>query len=162
VSPTVSNVLMTRTRCAVALPVPGENARKPPQRSELMTWETDELTRIGTAEELRLATRRGDGSLSAFTTMWVVQSGDQLYVRSAYGPEAVWYRRARRWGQGRIRAGGIERDVSFVDIALSDADTHAALDAAYHAKYDRHGSRVVATVIGPAVAAVTLRLDPLG
>ena len=27
-------------------------------------------------------------------TMWVVRAGDELYVRSAYGPNNPWYRRA--------------------------------------------------------------------
>jgi hypothetical protein len=33
---------------------------------------------------------------------------------------------------GRIRAGGIERDVTFEDSTTPDA--HAAIDGAYHAK----------------------------
>jgi len=122
-----------------------------------MTWTDDERTRIGAAEELRLATRRPDGSLRPYVTMWVVRVGNDLYVRSAYGPDNPWYRRARASGTGRIRAGGLERDVTFSDAA---PDAHAAIDAAYHAKYDRHGPRIVGTVVGPQVEAVTIRLLP--
>jgi hypothetical protein len=43
---------------------------------------------------LRLAARRQDGSLRPFTIMWVVGAGDDLYVRSAGGPERPWYRTA--------------------------------------------------------------------
>lgn len=79
----------------------------------MATWTTEELDRIGQAEELQLATRRRDGGLSRHVTMWVVRADDSLYVRSAYGPGNPWYRRARAAGEGRVRAGGVERDVTF-------------------------------------------------
>jgi hypothetical protein len=120
-------------------------------------WTSDELTRIGAAEELQLASARSDGTLRPYVTMWVVRADDQFYVRSAYGPDNPWFRRARASGAGRIRAGGLERDVAFTDAAPG---VHAAIDAAYHAKYDRYGPRLVGSVVGPAAAAVTLRLVP--
>jgi hypothetical protein len=123
----------------------------------MTTWTNDELSTIGGAEELRLASARPDGTLRPYVTMWVVRAGNDLYIRSAYGPDNPWYRRAKASGAGRIRAGGLERDVTFADAA---PDAHAAIDAAYHAKYDRYGPRIVGTVVGPAVEAVTLRLVP--
>lgn len=120
-------------------------------------WTSDELARIGGAEELQLASARPDGSLRPFVTMWVVRAGDDLYVRSAYGPDNPWYRRAKASGSGRIRAGGTERDVGFAE---ADPGAHAAIDAAYHAKYDRYGPRIVGSVVGPAAAAVTIKLVP--
>ena len=45
-------------------------------------------------------------------------------------------------------------------VPVEAHDTHEALDAAYHAKYDRHGPRIVGTVVGPDAAAVTIRLVP--
>ena len=48
-------------------------------------WKADELARIGRATELQITSRRGDGSLRPYVTIWVVRSGDDLYVRSAYG-----------------------------------------------------------------------------
>ena len=123
----------------------------------MTTWTSDELARIGGAEELRLASARPDGTLRPYVTMWVVRAGDELYVRSAYGPDNPWFRRAKASGAGRIRAGGLERDVTFADAAPG---AHAAIDAAYHAKYDRYGPRIVGTVVGPAAGAVTLRLVP--
>jgi len=125
-------------------------------------WDESDLFRVGRAEELQLASRRPDGSLSVFTTIWVVRVGDAAYVRSARGPEGAWYRRALRYGEGRIRAGGVEADVSFEHISADDAELHAALDAAYHGKYDSFGPAVVGPVVGPDAAAVTLRVDPKG
>jgi len=75
--------------------------------NEEPTWTPTELERIGAAEELRLASRRADGSLRPYVTMWVVRAGDDLYIRSAYGPGNPWYRRATASGAGRIAAGGM-------------------------------------------------------
>jgi hypothetical protein len=119
------------------------------------TWTPEELDRIGQAEELHLATARRDGGLSRYVTMWVVRAGENLYVRSAYGPSNPWYRRARDAGEGRVRAGGVERDVTF---APADAALQGDIDAVYHAKYDRYGPQIVGSVTEPRAHAVTIRL----
>ena len=125
--------------------------------NDAATWPGDELDRIGAAEEIALASRRGDGSLRPYVTMWAVRAGDGLYVRSAYGPDNPWYRRALASGTGRIRAGGIERDVSF---APAVSEVQDEIDAAYHAKYDRYGPQIVDSVTGPAAYDMTVRLVP--
>jgi hypothetical protein len=118
-------------------------------------WTADELTRIGETDELRLASLRADGTLRPYVTIWVVRIGDDLYVRSAYGPDNPWFRRARASGAGRIRAAGLERDVTFAEPAPGSAED---IDAAYHAKYDRYGPAIVGTVVGEQTAQLTLRL----
>ena len=125
----------------------------------MTTWTAEELDRVGAADELQIASRSADGSLRPFVTIWVARVGDELFVRSAYGPGNPWFRRAQASGAGRIRAGGVERDVAFVE---PPADVHEAVDAAYHAKYDRYGPKIVGTVVGPQVIATTLRLEPVG
>jgi hypothetical protein len=54
-------------------------------------WTNEELTRIGTATELELASRRGDGALGRPRTIWVVRVGDDLYVRSMNGRAGGWF-----------------------------------------------------------------------
>jgi hypothetical protein len=76
-------------------------------------------------------------------------------VRSAYGPDNPWYRRARTAGEGRLRAGGVERDVTFES---ADDAVQSDIDAAYHAKYDRYGPQIVGSVTGPQAHPVTVRL----
>ena len=120
-------------------------------------WSEDQLRRLGDATELKLASRRPDGTLRPYVTMWVVRVGDDLYVRSAYGPDNPWYRRAVASGNGRIRASDIEADVTFVS---GDDSPHEAIDAAYHAKYDHYGPRIVNTVVGADAHRVTVRLVP--
>jgi hypothetical protein len=122
-------------------------------------WTTADLDRIGTSEELQLASRRPDGTRGGFVTMWVVRVGDDLYVRSAGGPDRPWYRSALAAGAGTVRAGGIERAVSLTHVETTD-DTNDAIDAAYHAKYDRYGRRIVGSVVGPTAHPVAIRLDP--
>jgi hypothetical protein len=123
----------------------------------MTAWTSDELDRIGTADELQLAPRRRDGTLRPPVTVWVVRHGDDLCVRSAYGRTAAWYRGTRARRQGRIRAGGVERDVTFVD-ADHGVDDH--LDAAYRTKYRRYGARFVDPMVGPEARAATLKLVP--
>jgi hypothetical protein len=118
-------------------------------------WTDDELRHIADATELQLAPRRDDGSPWAYTTMWVVRVDDGLFVRSAGGPSRPWYRHALASGTGRLRADGLERDVTF-DAAQPVIDD--AIDAAYHAKYDRYGPGPVSHVTGPDAHAVTVRL----
>jgi hypothetical protein len=123
----------------------------------MTTWTADELDRMGAATELQLASTRPDGTLRPYVTMWAVRAGDDLYVRSAYGPDNPWYRRATASGSGRIRAGGVERDVTFTDTA---SDAHSAIDAAYHAKYDSYGPVLVGNVIDDQAHGLTIRLLP--
>jgi hypothetical protein len=120
-------------------------------------WTADELTRMGRADELRIASRRSDGSLRPFVTIWFVRVGDNIYVRSAHGYDNPWFQRALASGEGRILAGGVERDVSFEQPGSNVVeDVHSA----YHAKYDRYGPSIVGTVVSPDAAQSTLRLMP--
>jgi len=83
-----------------------------------------------------------------YVTMWVVRAGDDVYVRSAYGPDNPWYRRATASGAGRIRAGAWNA-TSPSPTPLHATPRHATpeacagVDAAYHAKYDRYGPTIV-------------------
>jgi len=120
-------------------------------------WTSDELERLGRATELQLASRRPDGSLRPFATIWVVRVGDDLFVRSAHGWNNGWFQRALKSGQGRVRAGGLERDIAFEQPG---SDVAAAVTAAYPAKYDRYGPAIVGTVVSPEAVRSTLRLAP--
>jgi hypothetical protein len=121
------------------------------------TWTSDELDRVGDAEELQIASFRSDGTLRPFVIIWVVRVGDGIYIRSAFGPDSHWYRHARTSGAGRIRAGGVERDVTFDE---PEPDAHDAIDAAYHAKYDSYGPVLVGNVIDDQAHELTIRLLP--
>jgi hypothetical protein len=72
----------------------------------MTTWTSDELNKIGTAEELEIASLRRDGMLRNLVTIWVVRLGDDLYVRSVYGRTSAWFRGVQTRHEGYIRAGG--------------------------------------------------------
>jgi hypothetical protein len=121
----------------------------------MANWTSDELTKIGTAEELEIASQRPDGALRKPVTIWVVRVGDDLYVRAVNGRTGAWFRGALSRHQGRIWAGGVEKDVTFVEEAASDL--HDQIDAAYWDKYRRY-PQYVPPVVTPEARAATLKL----
>jgi hypothetical protein len=123
----------------------------------MRSWSPDELVAFGDPDEIRISSLRPDGSARTPITIWIARLGDELYVRSAYGPDNGWYRRARASRAGTIQAGGRTADVAFED---ADPGLTEQLHAAYHAKYDRYGARIVATVVSDDAAEATLRLVP--
>lgn len=120
-------------------------------------WTNDELTRVGAADELQIASLRSDGVLRSPVTIWVVRHGDDLYVRSVNGRAAAWFRGAQARHEGRIWAGGIEKDVTFVDAA---PDLNDQLDVAYRAKYRRYAASIVNSIVSPQARAATIKLVP--
>ena len=122
----------------------------------MATWTSDELTKVGAAEELDLASVRSDGTHRDPVTMWVVREGDGLYVRSVGGRTSCWFRGARVRHEARIRAGGLDKDVRLVETA----DANDAVDAAYGAKYGRHYPTIVPSIVSAQARAATLRLVP--
>ncbi len=126
----------------------------------MTTWTSSELTKIGSAEELEIASVGGDGTLRKAVTIWVVRHGDDLYVRAVNGPSGVWFRGAQVRHEGRIQAGGVEKDVTFVEEA--DPALNDKIDAAYRTKYRRYGESIVGTIVSPGARAATIRLVPRG
>lgn len=104
----------------------------------VIAWTAAELDRMGDAAELQIAGRRADGTLRNLRIVWAVRLGERLFVRSVNGPDAAWYRGVRTRMQGYVWTGGVEKDVTVVDVdhtaghALDDD-----LDDAYRAKYGR-------------------------
>lgn len=123
-------------------------------------WTEPDLTLIGDTDEVQVSSHRPDGSLRPAATIWAVRLRDAVYVRSAYGPDNGWFRRAAAAGTGRLGVGGRGWNVTYQAPDPADAALHADLDAAYHAKYDRYGPRIVGSVVGPALAGATLRVSP--
>jgi hypothetical protein len=124
----------------------------------MTTWTSDEINKIGNAEELQIMSLRGDGTLRNPVTIWVVRLGDTLYVRAVKGRSGPWFRGVLTRQAGRIRAGGVEKEVTFVDEA--DPDINDQIDAAYRAKYHRYAAGIVNSVLTPGARAATIKLVP--
>lgn len=123
----------------------------------MTTWTHDELEKIGTADEVKIALLRRDGTVRRPVTIWVVRVGDDLYVRSAYGRSSAWFRAAQVGQAGWIRAGGIEKDVTFLG---TDTNLNDEIDTAYRTKYRRHGAQYVNMMVSPAARSATIKLAP--
>ena len=91
-------------------------------------------------------------------TIWVVRLGDDLYVRSVNGRTSAWFRGAQTRHEGRIQAGGVEKDVTFVEEA--DPGINDQIDAAYRTKYRRYAASIISTIVSPEARAATIKLVP--
>src|SRR5262245_17475628 len=121
----------------------------------MTAWTSDELTKIGTADELQLASLRRDGTLRNPVTIWVVRHGDDLYVRSVNGRTGAWFRGTQVRHEGHIQAGGVDIDVTFVD---ADHDLDDQIDTSYRTKYRRYGARFVNPVVSAEARSTTIKL----
>jgi hypothetical protein len=123
----------------------------------MSAWTNAELDKIEKAEELLIASLRTDGTLRKSRIIWVVRLGDDLYVRSVNGRSSDWFRGVQTQYEGHIRAGGVDKDVTFVEV--SDANLNDQIDAAYAAKYRRYAS-IIPSINSPTARSATIKLVP--
>ena len=121
-------------------------------------WTSDELNKIGSAEELQIASLRRDGTLTNPVTIWVVRLGDDLYVRSVNGRTGAWFRGTQERHEGRIWAGSVQKDVTFVEEAVPTINDQN--DAAYRTKYRRYAANIISSVVSPEARSATIKLVP--
>jgi hypothetical protein len=124
----------------------------------MTTWTSEELTKIGTAEELEIASIRKDGTRRKPVTIWVVRLGDELYVRSVNGRTSAWFRNIQVRHEGCIQAGGVEKDVTFVEEP--DSKINDLIDEAYRTKYRRYAASIISSIISTDARAATIKLVP--
>jgi hypothetical protein len=120
-------------------------------------WTSDELDKIGRAEELKIVSLRSGGTLTKPVTIWIVRDGDDLYVRSVNGRTAAWFRGTQVRHEGRIEAGGVAKDVTFVD---ADPEINDKLDPAYRTKYRRYAANIINSIVTPKARSTTLKVVP--
>lgn len=124
----------------------------------MTTWTSDELNNIGTAEELEIASLRRDGTLRRPVTIWVVRHGDDLYVRAVNGRASVWFRGVQDRHEGHIQAGGVDKDVTFVEEV--DPNINNQIDTAYRTKYHRYAASIISTIVSSEARPATIKLVP--
>jgi hypothetical protein len=123
----------------------------------MTTWTSDELDKIGAADELHITSFRHDGALHKPVIVWVVRHRDGLYIRSGYGREAAWFRGTQARREGHIKAGGVEKDVIFQD---ADHTLDDEIDTIYRSKYRRYGAQYIDLVVSPEARSTTIKLVP--
>jgi hypothetical protein len=124
----------------------------------MTTWTSDELNKIETADELRIASLRRDSTLRKSVIIWVVRLGDDLYVRSVNGRNGSWFRGVQVRHEGHIQAGGVDKDVTFVEEA--DPTINNQIDAAYRAKYRHYAANIVNSILTAQARSATIKLMP--
>src|SRR5258708_6513909 len=110
-------------------------------------WKSDQLAKLGAAEEVQIAAIGRDGKPGKPTTIWAVRHGDDLFVRSVRGRDANWFRETQERREGRIRSGGVLQDVTFVDAAGYDVDDES--DAPSRANYRRDSGNILNIPLTP-------------
>jgi hypothetical protein len=114
-----------------------------------------DLRQFAEVEEISIGFTRPDGSAGS-TPVWVVQAGEEIFVRSIRGRRGGWYRRL-----------GANRDDEVGDRAhthpvrahpVEDAGTVEAVTGAYSAKYG--DSPYMGPLLTEEAADATLRLEP--
>jgi hypothetical protein len=124
----------------------------------MTTWTSDELKKIGNAEELQIASLRADGMLRNPVTIWVVRVKDDLYVRSVNGRSSAWFHGVQARHEGHVRAGGVNKDVTFVEEP--DPGVNEQIDAAYASKYRRYAASIISHINGSEARVATIKLIP--
>lgn len=120
-------------------------------------WSSDALRALSSTEEVRLATRRRDGTLRNPRIIWVVTSGRRVFIRSTNGRAAAWFTAATATGAGRLQARGAAYDVTFTEV--DDEGDLALADAGYRAKYGHYAS-IVDHLEEDGPRAATLEVHP--
>ncbi len=123
----------------------------------MAAWISEELKKIGSAEEVQIASLRKDGSLRSMRIIWAVRLGDDIYVRSVNGRTSDWFRGVQTRYEGHIRAGSVDKDVTFVEEP--DSNINDQIDAAYAEKYRRYAS-IIPSINSPTARAATIKIVP--
>jgi hypothetical protein len=74
-----------------------------------------------------------------------------------HGRAGGWFPGTQVRHEGHIRAGGVDKDVTFADAG---PDLNDQIDAAYRARYRRYGAGIVGGVVNPGARAATINLVP--
>lgn len=125
----------------------------------MTTWTSAELDKVGAAEELEMKSLRRDGTLRKRVVIWVVRVADGLYIRAYKGRTGPWFLGTQTRHEGHIRAGLVNKDVTFVE-AGEDAALNDQIDAAYRLKYGRYAASVFDPIVTATARSATIKLVP--
>ena len=81
-----------------------------------------------------------------------------IYVRSVNGRTSAWFRGIQTRHEGHIRAGGVDKDVTFVEEP--DSDINDQIDTAYSTKYRRYAASIINSINSSTARAATIKLVP--
>jgi hypothetical protein len=120
-----------------------------------MAFTADDLELIDRTKLVRIETSRVGGPAHR-TIVWVVVDDGDVFVRSAYGPDARWYREAT--SNPEITLWVDKRSFRAHVTRVIDPDEIARMSAGLERKYA--GDPAVRRMNRPELLPLTLRLDP--
>ena len=74
------------------------------------------------------------------------------------GRNSAWFRGVQTRYEGHIRAGGVDKDVTFVEE--TDVNINNQIDTAYATKCRRYAATIISHIISPEARAATIKLVP--
>jgi hypothetical protein len=115
----------------------------------------DDLDLIDRTKLVRIETSKVGGPAHR-TTIWVVVDDGDVFVRSAYGPDARWYREATSNPNVTLWVG--KQSFKAHVTRVTDPQEIARMSAGLERKYA--GDPAVRQMNRPELLPLTLRLDP--
>ena len=116
-------------------------------------FDVDTLRMLRDRREVAIYTERHPGTA---VTIWIVVSGNEVFVRSVQGPKGRWYKDLAGGGVATLELDG--RQVPVQAIPAIDTDSVEQASREYLAKYK--GSPYAPQMVRPEVLPTTLRLEP--
>ncbi|MBR1375197.1 MAG: DUF2255 family protein [Cardiobacteriaceae bacterium] len=123
----------------------------------VFAWNTETLTAIDKADDLKIAPERANGKTGTPTWIWEVVVDGRLFVRPYNGKNSSWYKSAMEFKKGIIVAAGKTHQVEFQQI--EDADLIKRVSDAYREKYK--SSSYMNYMIQDKIAAQTVEIIEL-
>jgi len=122
------------------------------------SFDTETLRLLDETKEVKIETRRDGDSPEHRTIIWVVVTGDEVYVRSVRGPRGRWYREISSNPEGALH---VEDDRIPVRAApAAEGPTVDAVSAALRSKYEQSSPNSTAAMLRPDTLPTTLKLSP--
>ena len=122
----------------------------------LRTFQPETLELLEAEKEVRIRTRRPDGS-RVRTIVWIVVVHGRAYVRSWRGERGYWYQAAREYPND-VSVVVRGREIPVRAVHVTDEASIAECSSGLLAKYAR--SRSTPAMVDERVLGATLRLDP--
>ena len=112
--------------------------------------------RIASVEEVDIETTRGAGAPVHRTTIWVVTSDGEVYVRSLNGEEGRWYRELMANPDAFLHVEG--EPVPVRAVRAPDPESVERATRGFNEKYA--DSPYLHTMVRDEIAPTTVRLEP--
>lgn len=118
-----------------------------------MNFDPETLRALASIREVRIRTETHPG---AAVPIWIVVSGDEVYIRSVRGETGRWYRDLKAGSAATLDIQG--RRIPIRSVPAADPQSVERASEAFLSKY--RGSPYAASIVRTETLPTTLRLEP--